>query len=127
MRQWRLRLEINREARQLGVGVGGGGGASSTKRPNAPRGEKLADPHGLLQRVQHGAMDGGAHGGGHLRACNHTGVLMPITWGWNVTRSRVNEGLKREKGVINRGATVPRQRGYRQLVARQSRPRHENS
>ena len=51
---------------------------------------------------------------------------MPITWGWNVTRSRVNEGLKREKGVINRGATVPRQRGYRQLVARQSRPRPEN-
>lgn len=49
-----------------------GGGAGSITRPSAPRGEKLADPHRLLQRLQHGQTDGGARGGGHLRAGAHT-------------------------------------------------------
>lgn len=46
-----------------------GGGAGSVTRPSAPpRGERLADPHRLLQRLQHGQTDAGARGGGHLLA-----------------------------------------------------------
>ena len=48
------------------------GEAGSATRPNAPRDIKPADPHGLLQHVQRGQTDGGAHGSGHLRAGTYT-------------------------------------------------------
>ena len=48
------------------------GEEGSATRPNAPRGEKLADPHGLLQCVQHGQTDRGAHGSGQLLARTYT-------------------------------------------------------
>lgn len=73
MRRWRPRLEgINFGPRQFGVGVRGEGGPGSLTHPIAPRGEQFADFLGLLLRLQRGQTDGGARGGGHLRAGTHT-------------------------------------------------------
>ena len=90
MRKWRPRLEINCEARQFGVGVRGGVEqvalrarmhhetknwlvlADCSNAFNAVERTKLAASRGLLQRVQRGRTDGGARGGGHLRAGTHT-------------------------------------------------------
>ena len=49
-----------------------GGGTGSATRKNTSRGKQLADPHRLLQRIQHSEADCYASGGSHLRAGAYT-------------------------------------------------------
>ena len=78
MLQWRPRLEINREARQFGVGVRGGVEQVAIHVRVHHEAKKLADPHRLLQRIQHGEVDCYARGGSHLRAgaCTVRGKML---------------------------------------------------
>ena len=71
MRQWRPRLEeANREARQFGVGVRGG--VEQVALHARSKDKKVADPHRLLERIQHSEADCYASGGSHLRAGAYT-------------------------------------------------------
>ena len=82
-----------------------GGGASSITRPGTPRGKRLADSYGLLQRLQHRQTDGGARGDGHLRAGTHAVRRQMLR---RETCNRVlpdGLGRKVQDRLLQRGAT----------------------
>ena len=83
-----------------------GGGTGSATRKNTSRGKQLADPHRLLQRIQHNGEAGCcASGGSHLRAGAYTvrGKMLRR----DVCARVLSDGIgrKAEDRLLQRGTT----------------------